>query len=260
MSDMRAIRSLGTPYFAFSTTEDTGLGSGVLPAFGVVEMIVEARIDDTPPMYLSGDEIHPLLALHDTDYTASAKFNYAAVGVTPNRAIKAVLTDSGLNVSEVSTVSGYIGRTTGWMTLHVTYDTGTGDIVLTVDDVPFYGTASGIMEPPAGRVGKVSLFNGADAYARVYGRIRRAYMGWFGTGPESAEWKIDSAAETLVPETVGLSGVSLSLSPQRRDFSLLPKPWGASPGAVVGDAWEWAYDLNYTRRVIHAPQYIRTRV
>ena len=180
-----------------------------------------------------------------------------AVGVSPNLALVAEITMSNGNNYVLRTGNGAIGGVTDWMSLHLTYDTGTGDIVFDADGALLYDSGSGTIEPAVGKVAQVSMFNGAGAYARLNASVRRAFIGWFGTGPETAEWSISSRAIPTVPTLSGPSNVDLSLSPSRRDFVLLPKPWGESPGPVVDADWAWETDLNYTKRVIHKPDYVR---
>lgn len=257
MSAMRAIRSFRRPYFAFTQGSVENMGQGTLPALGAIEMLVEARMYEAPRRAVSADEIHPLLALHSSDFEVTP-INYMAVGVSPNLALVAEITMSNGNNYVLRTGNGAIGGVTDWMSLHLTYDTGTGDIVFDADGATFYDTGSGTIEPAAGKVAQVSMFNGAGAYARINASIRRAYIGWFGSGPESAEWKIASRAIPTEPTLNGLASVDLSLAPARRDFVLLSKPWGESPGPVTDADWAWDLNLNYTKRVIHKPEYVRS--
>ena len=268
MSHYRAVRSHGSPYFAFAATPD--LDASALPGQGMFSLTVEFDIHSLPQQLASADECHPLIAFGDYLKVAPAG-NVLALGVSPSGRL--VWTTQG---NTLMSSAGTLSANSGWHSATGSYDKFLSTSAIVLDGFQVASGASGTAQPALPtRYGRLYLFNGTNAISNFSASIRLASTVFTIVGGDnpSISYAIDERSgdtlKAVLASTPGAPGggywalhpnsaLNWDMNAGWLDPLLYPTPWGPLPVADPRSAFNWEVITDYTKREMPTTFYTKT--
>ena len=262
MSLYRAVKALGSPYFAF-VSGSLQSNAQNLPEDGLASLTVQAAFHGLPKQLASADESHPIVAFGDYGKPAPAS-NVMSIGISPSGRIIGTTMFGDVVMTPGGTISG-IG---GWHNIQLVYDYGFQSLVLTVDSlapVELLPTA-GLTPALPTHSGLVMLFNGTSAISHMRASIRDASLTFFSTllgGAATVHYALDDQiTPTLEASLTGDAWAALGydegdflLSPVWFNPTFYAPPWGVIPQTNPNTGFVWDVLTPYTKRVMPTTEY-----
>lgn len=240
MSANWGIRSFGKPYFAMTQRAYDGMASGGLYGVGIIEFTVTFQMFARPTMSASASEIHPMVSI--ADVFGQSLFE---VGITPLGA----LAGAAKNGATAATADGLMYPDGRWHTVDIFYDTGSGNLLLTLDSRILVSGSDGGGDLLPNSVGRMIAFNGPNGISRTDLAIRSIVSySTDGTARTCTHLFNEKAGDTVAgtknsgdfPDVYSFDLQAEFMTPI--GHTLL---WGPIPSSGLETAYRWQVDTDY---------------